>query len=170
VVQKNNGSLDPFKATLLDDWSKKWSRRYLDMAALIASWSKDPSSKIGAVAVGDFGQILSTGYNGFPRNIKDLPERYENREEKYSHIIHAEMNTIYNASLTGVSLRGSTVYTHGLPTCSECAKGLIQAGVTRVVVRLEDIDRDERWRESWRRSFEMFDEAGVTVHIIGDED
>ena len=88
--------------------NKKWDKRYLDVASNIAQWSKDPSSKIGAVAVGDKGQILAQGFNGFPRNIKDWEERLKVRETKYKFMIHAEMNAIYNATYNGVSLDGAT--------------------------------------------------------------
>ena len=85
------------------DWDK-WDRQYMDLAKCIAEWSKDPSTKIGAVAIGDKGQVLSQGYNGFPRGIEDSPERLHIREEKYKYIVHAEMNCIFNASFNGVSL------------------------------------------------------------------
>jgi len=88
----------------MDKRLSKWDRRYIELAQQISTWSKDPSRKIGAVAVGSKGQILSQGYNGFPRGILDLQERYENREVKYKHVVHAEMNVIYNATFSGVSL------------------------------------------------------------------
>ena len=90
--------------------SNKWDIRYLELAKQLSTWSKDPSSKIGAVAIGDKGQVLSCGYNGFPRNIVDSGERLNDREQKYNYIVHAEMNVIYNASYNGVSLDNSTVY------------------------------------------------------------
>lgn len=153
----------------VNDRTSKWNNRYLDMAALVGSWSMDPSSKIGAVAVGEDGQILSTGYNGFPRRLKDYGFRLEDRELKYKYVVHAEMNIVYNASLNGVSLKGSAVYVDGLPVCSECAKGLIQAGVDRIVVRLSDIEKSDKWKESWRLSHAMFLEAGVTVEIMNED-
>ena len=113
--------------------SNKWDKRYIGLAKEIAKWSKDPSKQIGAVAIGDKGQVLAQGYNGFPRGIEDTQERYDNREEKYKYVVHAEMNCIYNATYNGVSLEGATIYISGLPVCSECAKGLIQVGIKRVV-------------------------------------
>ena len=98
--------------------SIKWNKRYAELAKQIAGWSKDPSRKIGAVAVGDKGQLLAQGYNGFPRGIKDTDERLNNREEKYKYVVHAEMNVIYNASHSGVSLDGADLYVYGLPICS----------------------------------------------------
>lgn len=147
--------------------SKKWDIRYLELAKHVSSWSKDPSSQIGAVAVGEFGQILSTGYNGFPRGIEDSHDRLHNREEKYKHVIHAEMNVIYNASLTGISLRGATLYVYGLPICSNCALGIIQAGINTIVIpRVIASLQTSRWLESWKQSKALFDEAGIEVIYI----
>ena len=83
----------------------KWTRRYLDIAKEVATWSKDPSRQIGAIAVGDKGQILSQGYNGFPRGVKDTDNRYNNREEKYKYVVHGEMNCIYNAFTRSIVYR-----------------------------------------------------------------
>lgn len=137
----------------------KWDRRYLELAKHVASWSKDPSRKIGAVAVGPKGQVLAQGYNGFPRGISDSLTNYENREKKYELIVHAEMNVIYNASYNGTSLDGSTLYVYGLPVCSDCAKGVIQVGVKRVV--MADLPLPEHWKKSCEKTKELFDEAGV---------
>jgi dCMP deaminase len=139
--------------------SNKWDIRFLNLAEHISTWSKDPSKKIGAVAVGDQRQILAQGYNGFPRGINDADERYDNREEKYKLVVHAEMNVIYNASYNGVSLNGSTLYVHGLPVCSDCAKGVIQVGIKRIVMPSQDIP--EHWEQSWQKTKEMFNEAGI---------
>ena len=112
----------------------KWDERYLDLAESISSWSKDPSRKIGAVAVGQKGNVLAQGFNGFPRGISDSSDRYDDRTRKYELVVHAEMNVIYNATYNGVSLDGATLYVHGLPACAECAKGIIQVGIKRVVM------------------------------------
>ena len=140
-----------------------WDKRYMELACCVASWSKDPSSKIGAVAVNEKGQILTTGYNGFPRGIAD-DERLNDRPTKYKYIVHAEMNAIYNATYNGVSLDGSTMYVAGLPCCSECAKGIIQVGVKRVVMN-GDI-YNERWSGSVELTLSMFNEAGVEWEIM----
>lgn len=139
----------------------KWTRRYLDMAKEVATWSKDPSTKVGAVAVGSKGQILSQGYNGFPRGVKDTPERYDVREEKYKYVVHGEMNAIYNACHTGASLDDATLYVTGLPVCSECAKGIIQVGISKVIMEYPK-DIPDSWRESMKTTSSMFLEAGVT--------
>jgi dCMP deaminase len=141
--------------------SEEWHKRYLGLAREVASWSKDPSRKIGAVAVGNKGQVLAQGYNGFPRGISDDETRLNNRELKYKYIVHAEMNLIYNATYNGISLDGSTVYVTGLPVCSECAKGLIQVGVRQVIMPEEDANRDDFWSKSFETTIELFGEAGI---------
>ena len=142
----------------------KWDLRYLQLAEEVSKWSKDPSSKIGAVAVGSKGQVLSQGYNGFPRGVLDGPNRLNNREEKYRYIVHAEMNLIYNATYNGVSLDGSTLYVTGLPVCSECAKGVIQVGIKRVVMPKQEIK--ENWKESWDMSKQLFKETNVCYEFV----
>jgi dCMP deaminase len=132
----------------------------MDIAKRIAAWSKDPSRKIGAVAVGSKGQILSQGYNGFPRGILDSTDRYQNRERKYQLVVHAEMNVIFNATFNGVSLDGASLYVYGLPVCSECSKGIIQVGVKRVVILTDDAVPDV-WTNSFKITSEMLSEAGV---------
>lgn len=138
----------------------KWTRRYMDMAKEISTWSKDPSKKVGVVAVGAKGQILSQGYNGFPRGVKDTDDRYNVREVKYKYVVHAEMNCIYNACHTGASLDGAVLYVYGLPTCSECAKGIIQVGISKVIMEYPK-DLPTQWEESLILTKEMLREAGV---------
>ena len=145
--------------------SNKWDQRFIDLAKQISTWSKDPSTKIGAVAVGSKGQILSQGYNGFPRGIADTEERYNDRPTKYKYVVHAEMNVIYNATYNGVSLDGATLYVYGLPVCSECAKGIIQVGIKRVVI-YTDSDVPEIWNEMYNLSWSMFIESGVECNWI----
>ena len=144
----------------------KWDKRYINLAAQIALWSKDPSRKIGAVAVGSKGQVLSQGYNGFPRGISDDDTMYQNKVTKYQRVVHAEMNCIYNATYNGTSLDGATLYIHGLPVCSECAKGIIQVGIKRVVTKEIDDSMPERWVESTQLTKQMFEESGVTYDFI----
>jgi dCMP deaminase len=144
----------------------KWDNRYLALAKEVATWSKDPSTQVGAVTVGAKKEVLSQGFNGFPRGIKDTPERYNHRETKYKFVVHAEMNAIYNATYSGTSLDGATLYTYGLPICSECAKGIIQVGIKKVVI--EKSKELDNWNESLRLSREMFAEAGVKLIIKGE--
>lgn len=149
--------------------SLKWHKRYLDVAREVAKWSKDPSTQTATVIVGRSGQILSQGYNGFPRGLADTEERLNNRIMKYQYVVHGEMNAIFNACLSGVSLEGSTLYTvasRPLSLCAECAKGIIQVGVSHVVVEILDGDIPDRWVVSTDLARSMFDEAGVKVTVI----
>jgi dCMP deaminase len=145
-----------------------WGDKYIHLAKEISTWSKDPSTKVGAVVVGCDGQILSQGFNGFPRGIKDSEERLNNRERKYELIVHAEMNAIYNASLNGVSLKDSTLYVYGLPICNECAKGIIQVGIKKVIAM-----RPEKYNIAWDKSNKgaenLFREAEVMYLIDVEE-
>ena len=141
----------------------KWDARWLEMAGIVSTWSKDPSTQIGAIAVKD-KRLISTGYNGFPRGIQDLDDRWNNREEKYKYVVHAEMNCIYNANYHNQSLKGSTMYIVGLPVCHECAKGIIQAGVLRVVAEFKDAPL--KWAKSTEITEKMFKEAGIVYDQI----
>ena len=142
--------------------SNKWDMRFLELAKRISTWSKDPSRQIGAIAVKN-RNVIAQGYNGFPRGISD-DDRYNNREVKYKYVVHAEMNCIYNASFNGVSLVDSDFYVHGLPVCSDCAKGIIQVGVANVFMPSQEIP--DHWIESWDLTRSMFDEAGVKWHFL----
>jgi dCMP deaminase len=141
----------------------KWDEKYLDLARYFSTWSKDPNTQVGAVVIGKQGQILSQGYNGFPRGVVDSKERLEEREVKLKYVVHAEQNCIYNASLHGASLSGSTLYVHGLPVCNECAKGVVQVGIKRVVMKFP-AEISASWDESFFYSSSMFKEAGVVFN------
>jgi len=148
----------------MTELTRKWDERFLRTAKEISTWSKDPSTQVGAIIVNDDRRILATGYNGFPRGIDDSVERLEDRENKYKFIVHAEMNAIYNATYNGISLNSSTLYVWGLPVCSECAKGVIQVGIKKIVMPLKDYP--ERWLTSFKQSATLFIEAGVKFDFI----
>ena len=141
----------------------EWDARFIRLAKEISTWSKD-KTQIGAVVVGDKKQILAQGYNGFPRGIKDSDERLADRDTKLKFVVHAEMNCIYNAGHNGVSLNNSTIYVHGLPVCSECAKGIIQVGIKRVVMSHSAEFTTGPWAKSHELTREMFNEVGVTYY------
>ena len=144
------------KGTLI--LSSKWDKRFMQMAKFVSTWSKDPSTQVGSIAVRN-RTVIAQGYNGFPRGIDDTTTRLDNRTEKYKFMVHAEMNVIYNAAENGVSLKDSTVYVYGLPVCSECAKGLIQAGIKRIVTPYQTVP--ENWQVSTTASQSMFGEVGI---------
>jgi len=145
--------------------SLKWHRRFLDVARLVATWSKDPSTKTGCVVVDQIGNIVSTGYNGFARGVQDTEERYNDRPTKYLFVVHCDTNAIYSAARRGVSLHGCTMYLTG-PPCNECMKGIVQAGITRVVWPEDNpFEKDPATQARWKDSIEvtnaMAREAGV---------
>ena len=144
--------------------SSKWDQRFLDLAFHIASWSKDPSTKVGCVVVGTDREIRSTGFNGFPRGISDDPERLADRSQKYPLICHAEENAIMHAARIGMPLKDCSAYVTW-PPCSPCARSLIQAGVSEVVVP-KDCEIPERWQEDFDISTGMLQEAGVVVRGV----
>ena len=146
---------------MLSTGLSKWGNHYINLAKEISTWSKDPSSKIGAIAVGEKGQILAQGYNGFPRGILDSADRYNDRPTKYRLVVHAEMNVIYNATYNGVSLDGARLFVYGLPVCSECAKGIIQVGIKAVTI-YTDAAVPDIWTQSYELTNDMFKEAGVS--------
>tara|TARA_B100000497_G_C7688351_1_gene417693 strand:+ start:1979 stop:2449 length:471 start_codon:yes stop_codon:yes gene_type:complete len=144
--------------------SNKWDSRYLRLAREVSTWSKDPSTKIGAIAIGSKGQVLAQGYNGFPRGIYDGENRYINKATKYQYVVHAEQNVIYNATYNGVSLDNASLYVWGLPVCSDCAKGILQVGIKRVIMPAGVYP--DHWMESFERTKKMFREAGIEFEFI----
>lgn len=144
----------------------KWDVRFLNLAKEISTWSKDPSTKVGCVAVDNNRRILAQGYNGFPGGINDSEERLNNKEEKYKYVVHAEAACIYNAVNNGISLKNSSLYIYGLPLCSECAKGIISVKVREVIIPLYP-EPPKKWKDSWELTKEMLKEAGVNYREIG---
>ena len=144
----------------------KWDLRFMKIAKFVSKWSKDPSTKVGVVATTPDRRIIATGYNGFPIGIEDSEEMYADRETKYKYIIHAEQNCIYNAGKAGVSLEYCSMYVWGLPVCNECAKAIIQTGIQRVVIDKTQLNCNDKWIESFRRSIELLQEAGIIIDIL----
>jgi dCMP deaminase len=144
--------------------SDKWDIRFLELARHISGWSKDPSTKVGCVVVGEDREIRSTGFNGFPRGISDDNERLTDRSKKYPLICHAEENAIMHAARIGISLKGSTAFVTW-PPCSRCARSLIQAGVQEIVYPETD-EIPERWLEDFTISNGMLLEAGIVIRTV----
>ena len=137
----------------------KWDNRFLELAKLIGSWSKDPSTQVGAVIADDNNRILSIGYNGFPKGVEDSEKRLFEREEKYAIIVHAEANALMFANK---SVEGCTIYTWPFEPCSRCAGLIIQSGIKRVVsVR----HSEERWKKNFLQSTILFEEAGIPLEF-----
>ena len=141
--------------------SAKWDIRFLKLATHISEWSKDPSTKVGCVVVGPDREIRSTGFNGFPRGIQDSDDRLTNRDLKYPLICHAEENAIMHAARIGLALKGCTAYVTW-PPCTRCARSLIQAGVSEIVLP-SGLEIPDRWRDDFEMSMGLLREAGVKI-------
>lgn len=139
----------------------KWDKRFMELAEYISSWSKDPSTKVGAVIVDEDNRVVSTGYNGFPKNTKDLPSRYENKELKYKIVLHAEENAILYAKR---NLNNCRLYISSLPPCAHCASIIINTGIKEVIYKKQEVS--EKWRESFEISKMLFKEAKVKLKAI----
>lgn len=138
-----------------------WDRRFLNLAEHVASWSKDPSTKVGAVIVNQNNQVLSLGYNGFPRGVEDFEERYNDRPTKYLFVAHAERNALDNAFS---DTSGATLYTTLCP-CNECSKSIIQKGIKTVVTK-KMMNRDQATRLNFDVTMSMFEESGVLLKFL----
>lgn len=133
-------------------------------AYLASTMSKDQSTKIGAIIVGPDDEIISTGYNSFPRGLNDgLSERQE-RPEKYFWFEHGERNSIYNAARHGIKLKGCKMYLSCHTPCTDCARAIIQVGITEVILG-KQASHSPKWQGEAERSQRMFNEAGVTVRV-----
>lgn len=141
--------------------SDYWDRRFLSLAKHVAGWSKDPSTKAGAVVADARNRVISLGFNGFPQLVADTRERLSNREIKYKLMVHAEANALLFAQRP---LNGTILYTWPMMPCAPCAAMVIQAGIKRVVAPHSE---NERWQEDFALSQETFKEAGVHLVIWG---
>lgn len=140
---------------MIDTTYDKWDHRFLDLAELVGSWSKDPSTRVGACLVQD-RRVISTGFNGYPKGVSD---NYPNRDHKIARTIHAEANALHFAPW---DVDGCSIYiTH--PPCSHCAAHLIQRGIDTVVFNEPDDYFMSRWAESFEVSMDMLNEVGIVV-------
>jgi len=138
-----------------------WDFKFLKLAQHISNWSKDPSTKVGAVVVDEDNRIVSIGYNGFPKGIKD-DERLENRDVKYSLILHAEENALL---FSKQNLKNCKIYTYPLFPCSRCCSKIIQCGIKEIIA-LEN--NNPRWKNSINLSVEMCEEVGISYKLVAE--
>ncbi len=136
-----------------------WDQRFLDLAEHISQWSKDPRTKVGAVIVDGKKRVVSIGYNGFPRGVEDIPDRYNDRPTKHLFVAHAERNALDNSPM---NVENCTLYVPLVP-CSECAKSIIQRGITRVVSYMPNHDGEGF---DWNITVAMFFEADVELFLL----
>lgn len=132
-----------------------WDSRFLQLCSHVASWSKDPSTKVGACVVDSRKRVVSLGYNGFPTGVLDYTDRLNVRETKLLFVCHAERNALDNAPH---KVEGCTLYCTLMP-CNECAKSIIQNGIKRVCT-YKPIATD---KYNWDITKIMFYEAGVIL-------
>jgi dCMP deaminase len=142
----------------------EWVHYFLNIAETVKQKSKDQSTQIGAVIVGKDNEVLSTGYNSFPRGLEDNLQERQERPEKYFWMVHAELNAILNAARVGTKLKDSTIYiTSGIP-CVDCAKSIVNAGIKTVYCKKECTTKNkEKWEESQKRSLQLFLECRVEL-------
>lgn len=140
----------------------KWDSRFLKAAQEVATWSKDPSTKVGCVIVDpELQRRTGEGFNGFPRFMSDDERLYADREVKYARTLHAELNAVLFASKT----EGCTAYvTH--PPCASCSLVLIQCGIQRVVCTRPSPDLLSRWEDSLQKAQGFFQEAEVEFELV----
>ena len=141
-----------------------WNQYYLEICKVVATRSKDPNTQIGCIIVGPNHEIRSTGYNSFPRGIRDdVPERLV-RPAKYLWMEHAERNAICNAARAGTATEGCTIYVEIMP-CMDCARAIVQAGITQVVISSTRMAQysSEYYNEHFEMVEVLFQEARVSV-------
>jgi len=154
--------------------SEKWDRHFLGMALYHSKLSKDPSTTVGSVIVGPDREILSAGFNGFPRGIVDSPERLNDRDMKLKLVVHAEMNALLAAARTGMKLKGCTLYlaatdksglVWGGPPCTRCVVEIIQVGIKEIVsFPVKSIP--SKWHDDLKLARNLIEEAGINYREI----
>ena len=143
-----------------------WDEYYLKIAEVISSKSKDPSTKVGCALVRPDHSLCSTGFNGFPQKMLDLPDYLNNRDEKYSRVVHAEINALIFA---GEFVKGYTAYTYPVGPCDRCVVALLQAGVSRFVFPEIPEEMKERWKGTIDKSKLYINECGAKFFEVKPE-
>ena len=131
----------------------KWRNRMLEVAELVASWSKDGDRRVGAVITNCQYHILATGYNGYPSGLDDFDLNQKNMKT-----VHAELNAILKLQKPEAKMK---MFVWGGFPCSQCAAAIIQRGITEVYC--PDIDHKSKWFDSMLLANMMFEEARVSV-------
>jgi dCMP deaminase len=138
----------------------KWTARFINLASHVATWSKDPSSQVGAVIVRPDRSIASVGFNGFPRGVEDKADRLADRPTRLLYTLHAEMNAILAAK---EPLGGHSIFVYPYQPCAHCAAAIVQAGIKEVYCPEHSVPR---WEESFAAARTMLHEAGCVVRWI----
>lgn len=162
-----------------------WDRRFLSLAKEVSTWSKDPSTQVGAVLVNKWRRVISTGYNGLPANQPDDPEKLLDRKYKITNIIHAEVNCLNNLTdnpmeiVNGVLLVklhelvdiaiDCSLYIYPLLPCPNCTKPIIISGVKRVISILPSYGHERRWNLQTTRNIFIDNNIDVKEYYYYDE-
>lgn len=151
-------------------FTEKWDQHFLRLALLHSKMSKDPSTQVGSLIVGPDREILSAGFNGFPRGVQDTVERLNDRETKLKLMVHAEMNALLAAARTGMRLKGCSLYLAatdesgeiwGGPPCTRCLVEIIQVGITEII-SYPVKSSPSKWHEDLKFSRNLIDEVGIS--------
>lgn len=154
--------------------SERWDRHFLGLAEYHSRLSKDPNTRVGSVIVGPDRELLSAGFNGFPRGIADTPERLSDRDLKLKLVVHAEMNALLAAARTGQRLKGCTLYLAatddsgliwGGPPCTRCTVEIIQVGISEIV-SFPPKPAYSKWVTDLAFSRGLIEEAGIRYREI----
>ena len=151
--------------------TKSWHQYFMEMALLVSSKSKDRSTRVGAILVGEGNIVLGVGYNGFPRGVNDNAEDRHERPDKYLWTEHAERNAIFSAARHGVKVGGSKIYVsgRGFP-CAECARAIIQTGIVEVITCEGTFEgKGSLWERSMVVSGIMLMEAKVKITFLDEK-
>lgn len=139
-----------------------WDEYFMGLAHLSAMRSKDPSTQVGAVIVSGEHRVVSIGYNGFPNGCSDDEFPWDREGDfgatKYPYVVHAELNAILNSKN---DLRGCSIYVSLFP-CNECAKAIIQSGISRIVYESDKYAETDATIASKR----MLRAAGVELYQL----
>ena len=138
---------------------QSWDEYFLEMAIIVASRSRDPSTKVGAIIVRPNNTVAGQGYNGFSQKMEDIQELLDNREEKYSRVIHAEMNALIFAK---EPLSGYTLYSSLLP-CDRCFVVMAQSGIVRFVSPKPTVEQISRWGQAFDKTRQYASEMKLTL-------
>jgi len=142
----------------------KWDDRFMQLAEVVSTWSKDPSTKVGAVITKN-KRVISLGFNGFATGVGDHTHRYEDREFKYPAILHAEVNALLFAKS---DLQDCTIYTYPMPPCAQCAAKIIQTGIKKVISIRPSKELMDRWGKDMSIANSMYADAGVSLTFMGE--
>jgi len=148
----------------MPDALTEWDKRRLEVARLVAGWSKDPNAKVGSVIADRQGRVIALGYNGFAAGIEDTDERLNNNDVKQETILYAEMNAILIANRLA---EGGSLYVVGKQVCARCDSIIIQSGIRRVIGEYPD-DPRSKWTATGLRAIQMLSEANISFDSLED--